>query len=318
MLPTPEQTRQELDTPASNDAIQQLDATYAYLRSSVRDVMEAEEDGLINQDTADEAIRDLVATQVELQTEILDFPLEELGDDLEAIQATGYPAQSFGEALTALIAAESGDFDDAIAQISANTGIDPEIIADYCNGDDVPTGEDAEAIGLCFRCCHEDPDALDHLIDLAQLEGSEMEDIADMGRQSAQLSAEFAALRNERTQMSERADLQHRIKAAEKMADEMLAASYISPAERRELLPIDLAPDDRADFTAFFSMSAEAMGVSPSSYMDCIEFTMQFLAKRGKVQPTLLTDFSLYQEPEPANREEEDYLASYRSKHSYC
>jgi ribosomal protein S18 len=316
MLPTPEQTDAELNLPADNDAIQQLDATYALTRSTIRHIFDAESDGTIDEMAANEAIENILSEQLQLQAQILSIELAEIDEDLDRVMEIGYPAQTFSEGLVALMGAEFASFEEALEMVSANTGIDTDTLIDYCNGDDIPSQEEAMAIASCFNCMQVDPDAVDHLVSLAD-DGTE-DMMADMSRQRSQFDAEFAALKRERAEFSRTQELQHRIKAAERLADEMLASNYLSPAERRELLPMNIAADDRSDFTAFFSATAQAMGVSPSSYMDCVEFTMQFLSKRGKIQPTLITDFSAYQEPEPANREEMEYLAAYRAKHSYC
>jgi hypothetical protein len=311
MLPNPDQTLEELSIPADNDAIQQLDATYALVRGSIRHIFDAEQTGSIDREAGDEAIENILSEQLQLQAQILSIELSEIDEDVDRIMEVGYPATTFGEGLTALLAAEHESFEEGLNHVSSQIGIDADTLIDYCNGDDLPSQQEAMAIGSCFQCCHNDPSAMQHLVSLAD------NGMADMSRQQSQFEAEFAALRQERADFHNKQELQHRIKAAERLADEMLANNYISPAERRELLPMNIAADDRQDFTAFFSMSAESMGVSPSSYMDCIEFTMQFLSKRGKVVPTLITDFSAYQEPEPANRQDLEYLANYRSKHSY-
>jgi hypothetical protein len=311
MLPSPEKTLEELNIPADSDAIQQLDATYALVRSSIRHIFEAEQDATIDREAGDEAIENILAEQLQLQAQILSIELVEIDEDIDRMTEVGYPAEDFSEGLTSLLAAEHESFEEGLNHVSSQTGINADTLIDYCNGDDLPSREEAIAIGSCFQCCHDDPSAMQHLVSLAD------NGMADMSRQKSRFDAEFAALRQERADFHNRQELQHRIKSAERLADEMLANNYISPAERRELLPMNIAADDRTDFTAFFSMSAESMGVSPSSYMDCIEFTMQFLSKRGKVLPTLLTDFSAYQEPEPANRENLEYLANYRIKHSY-
>lgn len=309
MLPNPEQTQAVLDRPASCDASQQIKAIAAMVIDSIEDLLEAEDGGQIDEDTANEAIENILAEQLELQAEVMQLELEDIIEDAEQITIVGTPADTFGEALTMLLAEEHGSIEDAAAFVSEQTGIDAATIYDYANGDDMPDVDTAMAIGNCFAVCHDDPSAMQHLVSLA----SEMADYSADNR----LNAEFAALRNERAEFSRKADIQHRLKQVERMADDLFQNNYITPDQRRRIMPQGLEADDRADFSAFFSHTATRLGTTPEQYLDNIEFTLNFLRNGGVQNFALTTDFSMYQEPEPLGSAEEAAIAAYRSTHGY-
>lgn len=310
MLPNPEQTQAVLDRPACCDASQQIKAIAAMVIDSIEDLLEAEDGGQIDADAADEAIENILAQQLELQAEVLSLQLEDVAEEVEQVVITGSPAETFGEALTMLIAEEHGSMEDGFAMVSEHTGIDAQTLYDYANGDDMPSPDEAMAIGNCFQCVNDDPSALQHLVSLAD------DGMADYSADN-RLNAEFAALRNERAEFSRRAEIQHRLKQVERMADELFRENYITPDQRRRIMPQGLEADDRADFSAFFSHTAQQLGTTPEQYLDNIEFTLNFLKAGGVQNFALTTDFSMYQEPEPLDRAEEVAIAKYRSAHGY-
>ncbi len=309
MLPNPEQTQAVLEREACCDASQQIKAIAAMVIDSIEDLLEAEDGGQIDEDTANEAIENILAQQLELQAEVLSLQLEDIAEEVEQVVITGSPAETFGEALTMLLAEEHGSIEDAAAYVSEHTGIDTETLYDYANGDDMPSADEAMAIGNCFQCVNDDPSAMQHLVSLASV-------MADYSADN-RLNAEFAALRNERAEFSRKAEIQHRLKQVERMADELFQNSYITPDQRRRIMPQGLEADDRADFSAFFSYTAQSLGTTPEQYLDNIEFTLNFLKAGGVQNFALTTDFSMYQEPEPLNTTEEVAIANYRSAHGY-
>jgi hypothetical protein len=103
------------------------------------------------------------------------------------------------------------------------------------------------------------------------------------------------------------------------MADQLYSERRITPEQRRRIMPTDIAPDERANFSAFFSATAEKLGTTPENYLDCIEFTLNFLGQGAQIDPILMSDFSAYVEtnPEPLDRHEVQGLKAFRSNHSY-
>ena len=313
MLPSPEETQEILDTPASCDAVQQLKAIAALKIQAVENVIEAEEGGQIDADVADEAIEDILAQSIELDAIALSIELEDVQDEVENIITVGSPAEDFGTALVALIAEEADSFEEGLAGVSAETGIDEDTLLDYANNRAMPSPEEAMAIGGCFNCCHEDPSAMQHLVSLAD------DGMADYARAQDNITAEFAAIRAEREALERQQAIQHRLKGIEHQADKLYAERRITPEQRRRIMPTDIAPDERANFSAFFSATAERLGTSPESYLDCIEFTLNFLGQGAQIDPILMSDFSAYtnNNPEPLDQTEVRGLKEFRSSHSY-
>ena len=313
MLPTPEITQEILDAPASCDASQQIKAIAALTIQAIENIIEAEESNQIDAEIADEAIEDILANQIELQSIALGIELEDIEEELEQIAIVGSPAEDFGTALTALIASEADSMQEGAMMVSDQTGIDPDTLWDYCNNRAMPSQEEAMAIGSCFQCCHDDPSAMEHLISLAD------DGMADYSKAQNQLTAEFAAIRSERESMEHQANIQHRLKGVERIADQLYADRRITPEQRRRIMPMDIAPDERANFSAFFSATAQKLGTTPDRYLDNIEFTLNFLAEGAQIDPILMSDFGSYveQHPEPLDRTESIALDSYRASYGF-
>lgn len=301
MLPTPEATQAILDAPASCDAIQQLKAIAALKIQAVENVMEAEEGGQIDADVADETIEDILARSIELDAIALSIELEDIQEEVENIIVVGSPAEDFGTALVALISEEANSFEEGLAGVSAETGIDEDTLLNYANNRAMPSPEEAMAIGGCFACCHDDPSAMEHLVSLAD------DGMADYSRAQDNITIERGQA------------IQHRLKGIEHQADRLYADRRITPEQRRRIMPTDIAPDERATFSAFFSATAERLGTTPENYLDCIEFTLNFLGQGAQIDPILMSDFSAYvaQDPEPLDRSEMQALDNYRAKNGF-
>lgn len=313
MLPSPEATQAILDAPASCDASQQIKAIAALTIQAVENVIKAEDSGQIDADIADEAIEDILANQIELQSIALNIPLEDIQEEVENIITVGSPAEDFGTALVALISEEANSFEEGLAGVSAETGIDEDTLLDYANNRAMPSQEEAMAIGSCFACCQDDPSAMEHLISLAD------DGMADYARAQDSITAEFAAIRAEREAIERGQAIQHRLKGIEHQADRLYAERRITPEQRRRIMPTDIPPDERANFSAFFSATAERLGTTPESYLDCIEFTLNFLGQGAQIDPILMSDFSAYvnDNPEPLDRNEAKALDDYRAKNGF-
>jgi hypothetical protein len=313
MLPTPEETEAILMEPAANDALQQLKSIFVITYQAVGNILEAEDTGQIDADVAEEAIEDVLAHQLELQAIALSLSLEDIDEDVDRIIEVGSPAEHFAEAFVALIGAEHDSFEDGLAMVSEHTGIDQDTLLDYANNRALPSQDEAMAIGSCFGTCQDDPSAMEHLVALAD------DGMADYARDRQSLTAEFAAIAREREAIKQEAATAHRLKAVERMADDVYSAGFMTPDQRRRIMPSGIEADERANFSAFFSQAAQKLGTTAERHLDNIEFCLNFLASGEKLNPMLMADFASYDyaQAEPLDRANELALREYRQRKSY-
>lgn len=317
MLPTLEEIVAELQTAPVSEAIAQLDGIYVSTRRAIVNVIEAEDEGVIDSDTAEEALEDILSKQVDLQTEVLQMEIPELIEELEQTEEEGTPIETFGDGFAMMLAEEYDSIQSGLNTISGHTGIDQQTLIAYLNDQMVPDPNTAAAITSCFEMCQENPELIDQMAMIAGDQMAETAEYAANQNQIAQFAYERQAFAQERAEFARQGQIQQRLKAIERMADDLYNNNYITPDQRRRIMPQGLEADDRAEFSAFFAQTATKIGTTPEQYLDCIEFTLNFLQDGGQQQPMLLADFGQYQEPDPIDSQEAAQLTGYRKLYGY-
>jgi len=309
----------EICTPPEYEEIEALDIDYAEQRQAIKAILASEEMGEVSSDEADESIVNVLEDHNEAQLEIFDLePVGLEGDDED--EESGFNANSrmvsfsagFGQMLAELIDSSYENVEDAIADISAQTGIEADDIPLMLSGQLVPDQSGLEAIAELFAVLQNNEQAYQEFMLLgnnaygeaiAETE-PEPEPVATMSA-DMRLRAEFAALQ-------ERETIGDNLRNIERACDRMVSEGRLTPYERQLLLG---EFEERSDRVAAFSVACEQEGIAPSQQLDRINFYLYVANQRG--------DIALFSQPalEPLtpvlDQESVSFVGEYRDRKGF-
>lgn len=314
------------------EEIQALNANYIAFIAVVRQALEMEDSGEADSDDVDATIAQAIEDNAQAALDIFDLEIDVEFEDVNAAGA------DFGEALAEVLEASYEDPEDGIEDISEMTGVPPEEIQAYLMGRAAPSPDVCRAIADQYLA--DDPEAHEAFCDLgmdayesAMSEMDDMDDIedmddtADMGGMASKSMSEYSRedveditdeLNTIRTIQVER-EVSARLRELEGIADDLQSRMILTPAERNSLLRSAQFSKDQ-DSVATFSQFCFDQGVNPHTYLDNVEFCLNWKMQCG---PSNYSAFFSQESDEPMAlaeaeyREAQSFLDDYRSRHSY-
>ncbi len=308
---------EQLEQLSNYEEIDQLNENYVRLVMLVHSVLEAEETGQVNPEDVDATIGQAIEDHAQNQLDIFELEVE-IELEPEIINAAG---SDFGDALADII---DNNFDDAaegVATISQVGGVTPEEVQAYLMGQAAPSPEVTEAIADQFLS--DDEMAYQQFM----LLGQEAYREAMPGMESAEMSAATSSVLNNHIQdlraefnsiQTER-EVGFRLRQLEKVADQLENQNILTPAERNSLLRSANFSQD-VDSVAVFCQFCANTGVSPNTYLDNVEFCLNWKAQAG---PSNYSAFFSQETDEPIDisveekQESKEFVTDYRSRYGY-
>ncbi|MCC5616370.1 hypothetical protein LC605_15085 [Nostoc sp. CHAB 5836] len=300
---------EQLQQLSDYDEIQQLNENYLGFVTLVHSALEAEADGQVDSGDVDATIGQAIEDHAQNQLDIFDIEVE-VEFEPEITSAAG---ADFGDALSEII---DNNFDDAaegIAAISEVADITPEEVQAYLMGQAAPVPEVTEALADHFLS--DDEMAYQQFMLLGQAAYQEAmpdDEPVEMSADVQNLRAEFNSIQTER-------EVGFRLRQLEKIADQLEDKNILTPAERNSLLRSANFSQD-VDSVAVFCQFCTNSGVNPNTYLDNVEFCLNWKAQSG---PSNYSAFFSQEVEEVidvnAHEKEEsfEFVTDYRSRHGY-
>jgi hypothetical protein len=299
------------------EEIQQLNANHLAFISVVHQALEMEDSGQADSDDVDATIAQAIEDNAEAALDVFDLEIEVEFEDVNSAGA------NFGEALSVILEDEYENPGDGIEDIAEITGVTPEEVQAYMMGKAAPSPDVCRMIADHYLS--DDPNAHQQFCMLgmeayeAAMADNGMGEYSAMDTADVQMSAELSDLRAEFSAIQTEREVGSRLRELEKIADGLQDRMILTPAERNSLLRSAEFSKDQ-DSVAAFSQFCFGNGVNPHTYLDNVEFCLNWKAQTG---PSGFSAYFSQETDEPIDlaqaetQESQSFLAEYRSRHSY-
>lgn len=306
ILPTPEETDEELSLTPENEIIEQLDANYAQTRGMIAHLLEFQDQ--LDPELFSVSIREEIADHTEAMAQILGEDIEDVGEQIEWIEVEVEDAPSIDLAIQKLVDEDYSSAEEGITSMAECLGVDIPTAVAYYNGDAMPSVGEVQELVNCFPSLQSDPEAASHLVQLVGSGAGEFSQVI------GQMRAEFNSFQQERAEFAQQQHVQNGLRELERRAQALFNANCITPVEFRLLVPQGIPAEDKADFAAYFSDFASSQGMTAQEWLKCANFTLGILEQRGELPIALLSNFSAPTEYQPFDSQETQYLKAYRAR----
>ncbi len=270
-------------------------------------ILEAEANGEIDEDTASEDLQNILALEVEAKCQALgdiaDVNVSTVADELEQIEMTGSPIETFGEGMRNLMMEQAPSLEEGYMILYDATGIDIERLGEIANEEGMPTPQEAQAIVAQFHGLDEEDYA--HIMSLVP-------QMANMGTDRTQM-AQFSQIQSQLDQQRAAIEQQYRVdnwasdyRSLADRADRAVKSGKLTPANRRKLMP-EIPTDRLRETMANFAYS----NVDVDNELRVIATNLDFI-DRQEPQP-LMSNFSGVK----VEKGGDDFMKMYRSKSNY-
>lgn len=299
------------------EEIQQLNANHLAFIAVVHQALEMEDAGEANSDDVDATIVQAIEDNAEAALDVFDLEVEVEFEDVNSAGA------DFGEALSVILEDEYENPGDGIQDIAEMTGVTPEEVQAYLMGQAAPSPEICRMIADHYLS--DDPNAHQQFCMLgmnayeAAMDDNGMGEYSEMDAVDVQMSAELDDLKAEFSAIKTEREVGTRLRELEKIADNLQAQMILTPAERNSLLRSAEFSQDQ-DSVAAFSQFCFGNGVNPHTYLDNVEFCLNWKMQTG---PSGFSAYFSQESDEPIDlaqietQESQNFLAEYRSRNSY-
>jgi hypothetical protein len=300
-----------LSTEPINQAIAEIRIAAAAAEVVIVKILDAEASGAIDADDANEQIQNVLALEVQAKCEALEaeadvsLDLGDVADELDAIELTGSPIQTFGEGVCNLILEQCDSIEEGMMAISQETGIDLDRLDDIAADEAMPSPEEAMAILSQFHGLDEND--IDHAMSLvAGGMGNYSNDNAQLARFS-HIQSQLDEQRQAIAAQYEVDNLCARFRYLSDRADRAADNKQLTPAERRELIP-QVDADRLRETIVYFARDTDV-----EANLDKIESQLEFIEKSEPKNYPIMANFSQNIVPKSGN----DFLESYRAANGY-
>ncbi|MFN6560045.1 MAG: hypothetical protein RMY28_009575 [Nostoc sp. ChiSLP01] len=301
---------EQLQELSDYEEIQQLNENYLDFVTTVHQALEAEAGGQVDSDDVDATIGQAIEDHVQNQLDIFDIEVQ-VEFDPEMTSAAG---AEFGDMLSSIIDDHFDDPAEGIAVVSEVANITPEEVQAYLMGQAAPVPEVTEAIADHFLS--DDEMAYQQFMLLAQEAYREAMPDDD---EPVEMSADLSNLRAEFNSITTEREVGFRLRQLEKIADGLQDRHILTPAERNSLLRSANFSQD-VDSVAVFCNFCTNSGINPNTYLDNVEFCLNWKAQAGPSNYSAFFNQEVVEEIDTTAHEKEEskeFVSDYRSRHGY-
>lgn len=301
---------EELSELSDYEEIQRLNENYLIFVTLVHNALEAEAGGQVESVDVDATIGQAIEDHAQGQLDIFDIEVD-VEFEREIISVAG---AEFGDALAGIIDDNFEDAEEGIAEISDVANITPEEVQAYLMGQAAPVPEVTEAIANYFLA--DDEIAYQEFLLLGQEAYREampeIDESVEMNADIQDIRAEFNSIQTER-------EVGFRLRQLEKIADQLEDQNILTPVERNSLLRSANFTQD-VDSVAVFCQFCANSGVSPNTYLDNVEFCLNWKAQAGPSNYSAFFGHEVEESIDTSVHEKEkdqEFVVDYRSRHGY-
>ncbi len=267
-----------------NEEIDELKICFAEQVMAIEQIIEAEDDGEMDDEEADTAIAQVITESAQEHLDIFALEIEPIEMSAEDEGLITF-SEGFADTLTNLIAEEYETPEDGVADLADATGLEPEVIIGMIEGEVVPDTATADAMASVFDSL-QNSEAYKQWNDLTTrayaeaIEEVKEEDDDSIEPALATMAAENNQLRAEFNAMQTQSALAEELRILERQANDAVSEGILTPYEKQLLLG---SQDEKEDRTALFSSSCQEMGVPYQTQLDRIKFYLHVASQRGEV-----------------------------------
>ncbi|NJO63802.1 MAG: hypothetical protein HC836_38150 [Richelia sp. RM2_1_2] len=284
------------------------------LRKTIRQLLQMEEEGEASSEDVDQTIGQAIEDHAENQLEIFDLEFEvDVANDAP-------PSIILGAALAQILNTYYTDADTGIAEMSAVAGITPENLMDCFTGEMIPSVDACGMIAEHYLTSNSNDyqdfmaicQAAHEVADKSSYDSEYMKETeySAVIPEVQELRAEFNALQIQN-------EVGMRMRHLEKQADNLLNQNILTPAERDSLLRSDAFKND-PDSVAVFCSFCAANDTEPSSYLDKVEFCLNWKAQCGPSgYGAFFNQMSEIPIENPETVQDAQFVNSYRTRNGY-
>lgn len=304
------------------DQIDEIIIGFAEEKLNIEAILDAEQQGEIDEESADAMIAETITTHAEKRLQIFDLEIDLLEENYSnSSQQRGgisrgnlgiSPAQNqisfsqaMGTTISNLINHDYKSPQSGKSAIASATGLSISDIDRIILGQAVPDTNTANAMTACFSATREEA-GFKEFMSLASQAQQEVAQFTNSNTpvEVVQNSSEINSLKAEFNALKQQQELGNVLRSLEKQADSLVSNGNLTPWEKKKLFGETL---DKEEGLALFSAACEANGVNTDTQLDRITYYLSVASDRGQViQFSSAQEIPIEEAVDPIKQQEAD------------
>lgn len=290
-------------------------------KQELEGIIDAEEEGGMSEDEADEAIAAIIVAHAEKKLEVfgLEIDLEEVGGEEYSGQGGDLISfsQAMGTTISDLIEQDYNNPTIGKQAIANATGLSLGDVDQIILGQVVPDQQTANNIAACFSAT-QDGEGYQQFVDLASNAIAEVAEFSSNGADSNkpslatfQNTSEINTLRAEFGAIQQEKELGNSLRVLEKRADILVQSGRLEPWEKIKLFGNYSTQEDGV---ALFSAACEVNKTPIATQLDRVGFYLSFAEDRGQHANFMRPEDNFQVVPQEADPKATEYAEGFISR----
>lgn len=267
------------------DQIDEIIIGFAEEKLNIEAILDAEQEGEIDEESADAMIAETITTHAEKRLQVFDLEIDLVEENYSnSSQQRGGQisfSQAMGATISNLINHDYKSPQSGKSAIASATGLSISDIDRIILGQAVPDTNTANAMTACFSATREEA-GFKEFMSLASQAQQEVAQFSNSNTpvEVVQNSCEINSLKAEFNALKQQQELGNVLRSLEKQADSLVSNGNLTPWEKKKLFGETL---DKEEGLALFSAACEANGVNTDTQLDRITYYLSVASDRGQV-----------------------------------